>query len=221
LDRTGRQQIRHQLAHVYWIGGSPCSGKSSIVAWLAERHAFTAYNCDDAFGQHGERATPRAQPALHRVTRMTWDAIWMRPVETLLADVIAVLSEEFPMVLDDLLALPSTEPVIAEGAALMPSLVHGLLLDPRRAIWVIPSEAFQRAAYPRRGAWVQEVLRQCTAPERAFQNWMDRDVAFARQIAAEATSRDLAVLTVDGQRTVEQNAAIVEAQFWPPRNTDR
>ena len=215
MDRTDLAQIRQQLAHVYWIGGSPCSGKSSIVAWLARRHDFTAYNCDDAFGEHGQRATPEAQPALYRVTHATWDAIWMRPVEALLADEVVVYEEEFGMILDDLLALPGTRPVVAEGAALMPALVRDLLIDPRRAIWVVPSEEFQRAIYPKRGAWVQGILKECTDREQAFQNWMGRDVAFARRIAEEARAQDLSVLTVDGNRTVEENAALVEAQFWP------
>jgi hypothetical protein len=213
LDSTDLERIRQQLAHVYWIGGSPCSGKSSIVAWLAQRHPFTTYNCDDAFGAHGTRATPEAQPALYRVTRMAWDEIWMRPPEVLLADVIAVLGEEFPMVLDDLLALPGKSPVVAEGAALMPSLVHDLLLDPGCAIWIVPSEGFQRAVYPKRGAWVEDILDQCTEPEQAFQNWMDRDASFARRVKEEARARGLAVIEADGQRTIEQMARLVEVHY--------
>ena len=67
---------------------------------------------------------------------------------------------------------------------------------------------------------IQSILDQCTDPVQAFQNWMDRDVAFARRVAEDARARDLTVLTVDGTRTVEENAATVEANFWPPLQTD-
>lgn len=32
---------------IYWIGGSPCSGKSTIAEILAEKHDFTVFKCDD------------------------------------------------------------------------------------------------------------------------------------------------------------------------------
>ena len=95
----------------------------------------------------------------------------------------------------------------------MPDRVHGVLSDPRQSIWVVPGEAFQRAVYPRRGEWVNEILSQCSQPEQALRNWMDRDVAFARLVARQAQCLDLALLTVDGARTIEQNAARVEAHF--------
>ena len=37
------------LDHVTWIGGSPCSGKSTIAALLADRHGLRRYDCDAAF----------------------------------------------------------------------------------------------------------------------------------------------------------------------------
>ena len=69
------------LAHVFWMGGSPCSGKSSITELLSERTKLQYYSCDDAFTEHGKRVTALKQPAFHEVLHMTWDEIWMRPVE--------------------------------------------------------------------------------------------------------------------------------------------
>ena len=58
-----------RLAHVYWIGGSPCSGKSSIVSWLGERASLRVYRCDDPMWAHMARATPTAQPHMHSALR--------------------------------------------------------------------------------------------------------------------------------------------------------
>jgi hypothetical protein len=206
-------ELRRPLLHVYWIGGSPCSGKSSIVERLSERHAFQSYRVDDAFGAHTARATADAQPHLYRVARINWDEIWGRPVEILLQDEIAVYREEWAMIVDDLLALPDDLPVIAEGAALLPKLVHRVLSERRHAIWIVPTEAFQRQTYAQRGAWVDEILSHCTQPEQAFESWMARDTAYARWVQREARRLGLEARIVDGRRSIDENAAIVEAHF--------
>ena len=205
--------ICRQLSHVYWIGGSPCSGKSSIVERLIQRYACQSYNCDDAFARHAEKITPETQPTFFKVTHITWEALWMQPVDVLVQDAIRVYHEEWAMIVEDLLALPADTPIIAEGAALLPALVHDVLADPQQAIWVIPTAAFQRERYPHRGAWVQEIVSQCTDPEQALRNWMDRDVAFASWVSKEARQRRLNMLVVDGERTIDENAAAVEARL--------
>jgi 2-phosphoglycerate kinase len=196
------------------MGGSPCSGKSSIAEVLAEKHGLHVYKCDDAFWEHAKRVDPVAHPTFYRLTRMTWDEIWMRPVAVQIADEFACYREQFGMIVDDLLALPRSMPVIAEGAALLPDLICGLLPDRSRATWVIPTESFQREHYTlEKRPWVQDILQHCQNPTQAFANWMDRDVGFAKRIAQQAQALDLEVLTVDGKRTIEQNAGIV-AQFF-------
>ncbi|MBN1976681.1 MAG: hypothetical protein JW918_04690 [Anaerolineae bacterium] len=202
------------LAHVLWMGGSPCSGKSSIAEMLAEKYGLRVYRCDDAFWEHAKRVDPVAHPTFHRLTHMAWDEIWMRPVAVQIADEFACYLEQFGMIVDDLLALPRSTPVIAEGAALLPELVSGLLPDRSRAVWVLPTESFQRKHYtPEKRPFVNDILAHCQNPTQAFANWMDRDVGFARRVAGQAQALGLEIVTVDGQRTIEQNAEIVAQYF--------
>jgi hypothetical protein len=208
-----RAELRRRLSHVYWIGGSPCSGKSSIVERLSKRHAFRSYRADDAFAAHAAQATASAQPHLYHIARMNWDEIWGRPVEVLLQDEIAAYREEWDMILADLLALRDDLPVIAESAALLPERVQDVLSERPHAIWIVPTEAFQRETYARRGAWVGEILAQCTQPEQSFERWMARDAAYARWVSREARRLGLRVLTVSGERSIDENAAIVEAHL--------
>jgi len=201
------------LAHVFWVGGSPCSGKSSITEMLAEKHGLRIYKCDEAFWEHAKRVDPVAHPTFHRLTHMAWDEIWMRPVAVQIADEFACYREQFAMILDDLLGLPRSMPVIAEGAALLPDLVSGLLPDRSQAVWVIPTESFQREHYtPEKRPFIDDILAHCQNPTQAFANWMDRDGGFAKRVAERARALDLKVLAVDGKRTIEQNAEIV-AQY--------
>lgn len=205
--------MQQRLQHVYWIGGSPCSGKSSIADQLAVRHGWQVYHCDQSFDVHVERATPERQPWLGRVRTLVWDDFWMRPQDVQLRNVIEGYAEEFPMILDDLLALSVDRPIVAEGTALLPELVSEVLTVPRQAIWIVPTADFQREYYPRRGAWVQAVLDQCRQPEQALHNWMNRDIATAEHVLREAAARGFPVIVVDGSRSIEDNRRLVERHF--------
>jgi hypothetical protein len=201
---------------VLWIGGSPCSGKSSIASALGERYSLAVYHCDEHWDSHCARATREKQPLLWRVSRMSWDEIWMRDVATQVADELAIYAQELPMIAADLAALVRRRGlVIAEGTALLPSWVAGQIADPRQAIWLMPTVAFQRRIYPQRGPWVQEILAQCADPDTAFANWMERDAAFARRVAAQAEAAGLRALWVDGSAALEENRHAVERWFAP------
>src|SRR3954451_22553031 len=106
--------------HILWIGGSPCAGKSTLSTYLAEKYGCAVYRCDEAYDAHLERSTPVAQPWISRLKAMSWNDVWMRPVETQIREEFAFYREEFPLILDDLRALPAGAPLIVEGTALLP-----------------------------------------------------------------------------------------------------
>jgi hypothetical protein len=119
--------LRRDLAHVYWIGGSPCAGKSTIAERLCAQYALRPYHWDDAFAQLRGRLNRRDHPTLYRLYQMTWHEIWMRPADELLAEAIDAYREQFDMAVDDLLALPRSPPILAEGTAMLPASIHALL----------------------------------------------------------------------------------------------
>lgn len=214
MNERALRTCRKELAHVFWVGGSPCSGKSSITQILADEHGLNVYRCDDAYWEHAKRVAPVEQPTFHRLAQMAWDEVWMRPVEVQVAEEIACYREEFAMIVEDLLALDRSRPVIAEGAALLPDLVSGLLLDRSRAVWVVPTEPFQREHYTlEKRPWVKDILRHCQDPTQAFANWMERDVGFTEWVVRRARELDLEVLMVDGKRTIAENAGAVAGYF--------
>jgi hypothetical protein len=205
--------MRRELAHVFWMGGSPCSGKSSIAELLSRRHELQYYQCDGAFAEHGRRVSALGQPTFHKLLSMTWDEIWTRPVDIQLREEIAIYREEFDMILDDLLALPPSPPILAEGTALLPDCVNDVLTNPHQAIWIVPSESFQREHYSGRGSWVQDILRHCADPDLAFRNWMDRDVAFARWVTGKAIALGMRLLEVNGEHAIAEYAQTVAQHF--------
>jgi hypothetical protein len=201
-----------RLSHVYWLGGSPCAGKSSIADRIAAAHGLAIYQCDDAYFRHTKAITSEMQPVFSRIVSATCDELWMRPVERQVAEALELYREEFPMIVADLLAFPENRPLIAEGAALLPELVDALGVDRRRAVWVVPTEAFQRNEYARR-EWRHETLKECAQPDLAWQNWMARDAGFAHAVGEDARRRGQHVIVVDDTRSLAEMALAVERHF--------
>lgn len=197
---------------VYWIGGSPCSGKSSIAERLVVEHGMRAFHCDDHFDEHIAAAHPRRQPHLHSLRNLSWDALFMQPVPVQVSVEIAIYREEFELILRDLGQLRGTKPVVVEGAALLPDLLMPFLPGPSHAIFFIPSGEFQRTTYAHR-PWRQDILAQCRDPDQAWENWMARDELLGAYVAAKARAASLAVLPVDGSQSVKDYTRAAAIHF--------
>ena len=61
-SETRETALACSLAHVYWIGGSPCAGKSTVADMLGERYGVHVYHVDDHAEDHSARATATDQP---------------------------------------------------------------------------------------------------------------------------------------------------------------
>lgn len=88
-----------RFAHILWIGGSPCAGKSSIARILAHEYGLRTYSCDEAYDSHLSRAVPDKHPLMSRAAGLTWDEVWMRPVDVMVTRELAFYREEFRMVI--------------------------------------------------------------------------------------------------------------------------
>jgi len=211
---------KRKLEHVFWLGGSPCAGKSSISEILASRFDLDLYRVDEAFEVHAQRFDPTLHPTLTKWCASSWNGRWMQPIDSLVQDVIACYEEHFTLILEDILSLPNHKPLLVEGTALLPRQVAGVLAERNRALWMVPTVQFQRGHYSKR-EWVGEILAQCVDREAAFHNWMERDAGFARWVGAEVNALGLELLQVDGKHTVEDNALAVAAHFQLTANVLR
>jgi 2-phosphoglycerate kinase len=192
-----------------WIGGSPCAGKSTIAAALAGRFGLRSYNCDDAFDRHAARAGRSDGPTLAKVTSMPVGDRLAQPIQTQVADVLRAYREEFPLLLADLAAADAQTGSgwLIEGAALLPELLAAAGVRVDEAIWFVPTEAFQRRHYARRG-WAHRLLADLPEPAVVFDRWMRRDAAFARAVIGQAQERGYRVVIVDGAKSTAQLATI-------------
>ena len=187
----------------YWIGGSPCAGKSSVAATLASRYGLSHVECDVRSEDRVARMARCGLPAYDELAALSTCERLSRPPQWQAAREVEFYREQFAFVLAELVALPAGRPAIVEGADLLPDLLLRIGVAPHRAVWLVPTAEFQVRHYAARD-WVAGYLRDCADPEAAFRNWMRRDILFAehvRELAATAGGR---VIVVDGTVSVAE-----------------
>jgi uridine kinase len=197
---------------IYWIGGSPCSGKSTIAELLTTKYDLIYYKCDEVYQNHIERCKANIHPTMNKIKGLSVNDIFSRPLEQQINDTIMFYKEEFGMFLEDIAKIDSSKPLLIEGAALLPEVVFQHLRNFNHGIWLIPTADFQIEQYSKRD-WIHSILDECQDPNQSFVNWMNRDIQFAGFIKNEVQSRGLKLIEVGGGTSIEDNLAIVEAFF--------
>lgn len=186
----------------YVIGGSPCSGKSSVAERLSAAYGLRLYRVDDHQQAHLERCRPDRHPVMWRLAGMGWNEMWSRPVDAQVAEVFAFYRERFEMIVADLAQFDADEPLLIEGAACLPELVRERGVEVKRAVFMAPTPVFQVAHYRAR-PWIQGILAACDDPAQAFENWMLRDHRFGVEVLRQARAFGYETITVDGTVDVE------------------
>jgi 2-phosphoglycerate kinase len=204
------------LRRVLWIGGGQWAGKSTVARLLAGRYGLTAYHYDyhDARG-HNDRRIARRIKLGHSPADPDPEAAWVNTTpQDMAAETLAGFPVRFEWALDDLRALVSGRPIIAEGWGLRPELVAPIIDSPRQMAVMVPTEAF-------RDRQLRELTRAATIghdvsdPARAQRNRLERDRLVADHAVRSAQRLGIRVIEVDGTRDAGAVADIVADHFRP------
>jgi len=204
--------LQKLFSQAYLLGGSPCSGKSSIAEKLSAVYGFQYYKVDDHDQQHLQRCQHDTQPVMYKYSRMGWDEIWSQPLEQLLADELTFARERFAFILEDLCQFNLEKPLLLEGTALLPELVELYPLKPQNAVFMVPTREFQIQHYKQR-PWIAQILNGCQDPTQAFENWMERDALFGQEIIRQANASGFATIRVDGSIDIDRQFEQISARF--------
>ena len=197
---------------VYYIGGSPCSGKSTIAEMLVEKYNFKYFKQDDYLEEYFNRGIQEGNDLFKRVASFSKDEMWLRQPDQLRDEEIALYQAMFRYFLNDLSHLLGDKPIIAEGAGFMPRLLKGEGVDKQSFCGMIPTKEFQVKMYSKR-EWVAEYLSDCSKPDEAFKNWMERDFLFGIKVYQEAVDLGYECVVVDGRKSIAEIGAAVEKIF--------
>jgi len=91
-----QQNLVQALSHVLWIGGSPCSGKSTISHTIARTYVFIDYHADAWESNHFGRRVAAGDAETEAFLKMSMSQRWIeRSVETLTQEVIVSMRGRF------------------------------------------------------------------------------------------------------------------------------
>jgi len=189
---------------LYMIGGSPCSGKSTIASLLARQYQLLHIKLDDLVEEMMSQASADSQPICLLRQDRNPEQIWMRKPEEMADEEWRFYEEIFPYVKSYLIK-NQNRPLLVEGAGLLPHLVKELECQVSSYLCLTPTADFQKKHYIQR-EWVPYVLEGTTNPEQAFENWMQRDILFAQMVRKEAVRLGYPSLITDGSQSENQTA---------------
>ena len=206
--------VREALSHVVWIGGGPQAGKTTLSRFLAGRWDLKIYNLDWHLSRgHRERAGPRAAA----FAALSMDERWARPsVDDLVERTVAIWEEVFALVVEDLLALPRSRTVIAEGPGAPPWLVANVIGSTRQAIFLVPTAA-QRDRVEEQRFGPGQIRRFPGIADRpaALANVRARDARLDDRIAASCAEHGLRCEVIDATRDIDATLELIEDHFRP------
>jgi hypothetical protein len=199
---------------LYWIGGAPGAGKSTMARRFAEDHGLSRYATDDVMREHAARTSPADAPYLHRFLAMTMEERWLtRSPRTMLEDFHWFRGEGFDLIVDDLRRLPGG--VVAEGFRLLPHLVAPLLGPRSRAVWLLPTAQFRAAALEARGdTWT--LAGTTSDPALSLRKLAERDRLFTDRLTAEVERLGLPSVSIAAGRTEDDVYADVTRVLLQP-----
>lgn len=212
LKREKGIQCSNIYQNMFWIGGSPCSGKSTIAEMLINKYGYKYYKCDDHLDDYIKTGVKDKITIMEKFNSMNLDETWLRDVDEQVNDEILFYNEAFKFVLKDLRVNSSMQKTIVEGAGLMPHLIEAYGISSKRYVSIIPTKEFQVEKYSLR-EWVKEYLKNCSDPEKAFSNWMERDAKFAQKVRTDAEDRRQMLIINDGKKSIENIFSEI-SRYW-------
>ena len=200
------------MATIYFIGGSPCSGKSTIAEILSERYGLQYFKVDDHLEEYTIRGAEDNLPICKKQIEWNAEQIWMRDPVLQCKDEIIFYEEIFDYIWEDLNKVNQKGAVVTEGAAYFPHIMKKLHVPEEQYAAITPTKDFQISHYKER-EWVPYILEGCSDKEKAFQNWMGRDSLFADTVCKECMELNYLSIVNDGGNSINEMVQIVSAHF--------
>ena len=196
--------LKGEKVMLYMIGGSPCSGKSTLASLLARKYDLLHIKLDDLVDEMMSQASADSQPICLLRQDRNPEQIWMRNPEEMADEEWRFYEEIFPYVKSCLIK-NQDKALLVEGAGLLPHLIKSLEEPAVSYLCLTPTADFQKKHYKQR-EWVPYVLEGTSNPEQAFENWMQRDILFAQMVRKEAQKLGYPSLMTDGSRSEKETA---------------
>ena len=198
--------------NICYIGGSPCAGKSSVAEILSKKYGLYYFKTDDFLDRYMQTGVRKGYPVCRKVACMNAEQIWMREPIIQCREEFDIYREIFEFVAKDLKQIDWKGGIITEGAAYLPELMKQSGIPDNRYISITSAKEFQITHYRERD-FVPLVLEGCSDKEKAFCNWMDRDILFAQEVQRQCQKENYVSVINDGTMEMDELANLVATHF--------
>ena len=198
--------------NVYFIGGSPCAGKSTVAEILSKQYGLYYFKVDERLDEYTCRGARMNYEICKKQVEMSADQIWMRDPVLQCKEEFLFYEEVNDFLMEDLFRSCEGKTVITEGAAYVPRLMKKWCIAYDRYIAITPIREFQISHFKQRD-WIPYVLDGCSNLENAFDNWMERDVLFAEEVVRECNVLGYQSIRNNGDLSIEELVHKVSIHF--------
>lgn len=200
------------MMNIYYIGGSPCSGKSTVAEILSKQYDLYYFKVDDFLDSYTKQGALKGYPVCRKQMELTPDQIWMRDPVLQCREELIYYEEVFEFIERDLEQIKNVNGVITEGAAYVPGLIRDAQIPENRYLSITPTKEFQLFHFRKR-SFVPYILRGCSNMEKAFDNWMERDILFAGEVRKQCEETGYISVINDGSMEIAGLSDLVAAHF--------
>ena len=200
------------MNNIYFLGGSPCCGKSTIAEFINKKYGFQYYKPDNFLSKYIQKGKDDGDEWLEYIVNIQMDKIWLKDPKSLNKEELLTYEHLFPYFISDLNNLSKDIPIVTEGAAFLPNLMARLHVDKTHYLCIVPTKEFQIEQYKKR-TWINDYLSTYFNKKKAFDNWMERDSLFALTVLNQAKDIGYETLIVDGQKSLDENLLFIEEHF--------
>lgn len=200
------------MKKVYFVGGSPCAGKSTICEIIAKKYNLYYFKVDDYLDKYMKMVALNGKSFCKKNLSMTNEEIWMRNPMIQKNEEFSIYKEIFDSIIRELEQINCDKNIITEGCAYIPSLMKELGIAENMYLAIIPTKEFQIFHYEKR-KYVPKMLSGCSDKTKAFQNWMERDFLFSKEIERQCREEKFRVMINDGKTDLDDMINEVVTHF--------
>lgn len=198
--------------NIYWIGGAPCCGKSSIAAKLAEEFGLKYYKVDNHLDRYLDIGAKKGNKLMKSLKGRSREETWLNDVDSMVEEELGYYRYALKVIENDLRRQFRNKDVIVEGAAILPEYVKNKSIPENRYVCMVPTRSFQSHIFSERG-WVTRYLGGTSDPAKALENWLERDARFAQIVRDEAIDNEQNLIIVDGKMSLDEVYEKVKEAF--------
>ena len=114
------------MAKIYYIGGSPCAGKSTVAEILSQKYDLYYFKVDDFLDSYTKSGALKGYPICKKTVELNAEQIWMRDPSLQCREEFQFYEEIFEYIVSDLNQISCKNGIITEGAAYVPNLIKQL-----------------------------------------------------------------------------------------------